>query len=287
MKNNLLAKKLTIIALAVLFVANLMVQYNLYEQNASLERELIITSTELKSAEDKINKTQGELATLQKDVQNKAGKEDVERVKENLTYNLTGLTENVAKLENKIFDPAKIYKKTKKATVSVAIGNSSGAGFLFGERNLIVTTYHVVEAGPGTVVSVFPNDGTLWTKGEIKMVKPEWDLAIIELFEPLNAEPLAPGTQFSIGDPVLAIGNPSGYNNSASTGVISGFNRKLNPLPNINFIQVDPSIYFGNSGGPIIDRNGKVIGVISQAMNAFTFSFAVPIDYVQRLLEEE
>ena len=198
--------------------------------------------------------------------------------------------QDLASVENKIFQPAEVYEKTRKAVVSISTGNSSGAGFLFGQKNLIATAYHVINAGPGTEVTVLPHDEFyLAIRGKVKKVKPEWDLAIIELAYPLKAEPLSPADvkKLYVGKPMLLIGNPSGFGNSISAGFVSGLNRNIKTLPEVSFIQLDGSVYFGNSGGPIINSNGEVVGVISQGIrDVLTFSFAVPIDYLNRLLED-
>lgn len=245
------------------------------EESDRLEKELSISQS---LAAEKVNEMRQTLAAL-------------EILEKNLEVALnfleTNLNGELAELENKIFEPAKIYEKTKKAIVGITSMTGRGTGFLFGKNNQIVTAYHVIKAGVGTTVSITPNDGHLWMLGKVKIIKPEWDLAVIELPEPLNAEPLMPAINPTTGEPVLIIGNPAWHINSASTGIISGTKRKLSVLPDVDFIQIDASIFPGNSGGPVLDKEGKAIGVVSHGINdSFIFGFAVTIDYVNKLFED-
>ena len=85
---------------------------------------------------------------------------------------------------------------------------------------------------------------------------------------------------------ILIIGNPEKQNNSLSVGVVSGLNRKLKALPSIVLIQIDASVDYGSSGSPVIDNNGKVIGVISYGFRNSGFGFAIPVNLVEYLIEE-
>ncbi|MBI2626557.1 MAG: serine protease [Candidatus Nealsonbacteria bacterium] len=253
----------------------------LLKSNALLKQEMMTADVKLKSdIESNKNESRKNLAALENNLRDKAATADLDAM---------GKTnkQELARLENKIFQPSEIYEKARKSVVGIYSGDSAGTGFIFGKKNQVITAYHVVKAGPGTTVSITPNDGHLWIQGKIIKVKPEWDLAVIELAEPLNAEPLMPADakKLSIGDPIVAIGNPAMLNNSVSAGIISAFDRHFDNY-SIQFIQIDNSVYFGNSGGPILNKQGEVIGVVSRSIGAFTFSFAVPINYVELLLEE-
>lgn len=271
------------------------------KENVLLEKEIEAAKTESATNLQSVkNKFQTELDEIQKILDSIANnlvtlEKDLGNLDANIETNLNDLneksadlTEKLAKLENETFDAVKIYEKTKKAMVKVISGSSYGSGFLFGEKNLIVTAYHVIKAGPGTEVTILPNDGYhAWMIGKVIKVKPEWNLAIIELPYPLNTEPLMPAGNISRGEKVVVVGNPIELNNSVSAGVISGLYRELTELPLVRLLQFDASISFGSSGGAVLNKNGEVIGVVVKMITDFSFGFAVPIDYVSRLLLEK
>ncbi len=291
MKKYLAITLMLIIVLSVLSTFSSLALNSLDKENVLLKRELTAVKTDaektIKNLGDDLGKAQRTIAAMDSDISNKAEKKELE---ETQTYfsrfekDAAETRQDVANLENKIFEPAAIYAGARKSVVSI----NGSTGFLFRNKTQIVTVYHALNSDPGTMVMVVPNDGThLFVMGEIKKVRPEWDLAIIELVVPLNADPLAPASISAVGERVLVIGNTNGLNNSVSTGVISGVNRELHELPSVRMLQFDAAISFGNSGGPIIDNDGKVIGLVNRALDNFSFGFATPIDYVQRLLDEK
>lgn len=202
-----------------------------------------------------------------------------------LNEELKSINTKLAKLEVKDFDSAKIYAETKKAVVMIG----GGAGFLYIKNTQVITAFHVIaELLSDKTVEVFPNDGVhILIRGKIKFVKVDWDLAVIELEEPIDAAPLMPADVINLtgGERVLAIGNPEGLKNSLSAGVISGLAIRRSS-PSGPLISTDLSLDRGSSGGPLINKNGEVIGVISKSLWNLTFGFAIPIDKVDQLIAE-
>jgi len=201
-----------------------------------------------------------------------------------LSRELAGANLKIADLEGRNFDFTEIYTKSQKAIVVVA----GGTGFLFKKNTWVVTAFHVIKSLPDKTVEILPNDGIhILIRGEIKFTREEWDLAIIELAEPIDAEPLMPADIISLakGERVLVIGNPDGVKNSLSTGIISGLDIKRSLL-SLSLIQTDARLDRGNSGGPVINKDGKVIGMVSNSMINLTFGFVVPIDKVDQLIAE-
>ncbi len=135
-----------------------------------------------------------------------------------------------------------------------------GSGFIVDPNGTIVTNKHVIAGAFRITVTL--NDGTeLPAKllAAAKMV----DLAVLKIDagHTLPVLQLAPADAVHAGDPVLALGNPLGVGTSLSAGIVSGINRNLMKSPFDDYVQTDAAINHGNSGGPLIDTKGEVIGV--------------------------
>jgi len=179
--------------------------------------------------------------------------------------------------------------ETPKEKVEVG----GGTGFVISNDGLILTNKHVVseENADYTVVT---NSGDKY-EAKILAVDPFNDLALIKV-EGLNLEPLSLGDsdKIAIGETVIAIGNALGeYRNTVTKGVISGIGRTITAgdmqglsetLENV--IQTDAAINFGNSGGPLINLKGEVIGVNTAiASSGQLIGFAIPINQVKKTIE--
>ena len=134
-----------------------------------------------------------------------------------------------------------------------------GAGFIISEEGHIVTNAHVVENSMSIVVELF--DGRTFD-AELVGLDPKTDIAVvkIEAGEPLPAVTFADSDQVRVGESVLAIGNPLGLGFSVSEGIVSGRGRTLRGTYD-DYIQTDAAINSGNSGGPLFNMDGEVIGV--------------------------
>ena len=141
-----------------------------------------------------------------------------------------------------------------------------GSGFVYDKAGYIITNYHVVSS-PTNIIVTF-NDGNSYS-AKLIGADPYADVAVIKLVDPVN-ENLVPvvfsnATNLKVGDPVLAIGNPYGLDNTLTFGIVSQIGRLLPnsdsgySIPNV--IQTDAAINPGNSGGPLIDLSGAVIGM--------------------------
>ncbi len=168
---------------------------------------------------------------------------------------------------------------------------SLGSGFVIDKAGHIVTNYHVIEGAQKVQVS-FSGQDELAAKlvGEDRST----DIAVLKVDEharALTPLPLGASDSVAVGDPVYAIGNPFGLTRTLTTGVVSALQRQIiapNSLPIENVIQTDAAINHGNSGGPLIDRFGSVIGVTSQIETGSNsqsgnvgIGFAIPIDTVR------
>lgn len=175
----------------------------------------------------------------------------------------------------------------------------SGSGVVIHPDGYIVTNYHVVK-GARTITVSFARDPRSYPADLVSAVQVE-DLALLKIASPESAKGQAQrsfpivhlGTSADLmeGERVVAIGNPHGQTHTVSTGIISGLHRNV-PVADQNLyfkdlIQTDASINFGNSGGPLLNIRGEMIG-INSAMNsaAQNIGFAIPVDRMREILTD-
>jgi S1-C subfamily serine protease len=158
--------------------------------------------------------------------------------------------------------------------------SGSGSGFVFSSDGFILTNAHVIEKAERINITLL--DGGEFT-AEVSGVDRDTDLAIIKIYgSGYSAARLGSSSQLKIGQLVIAIGNPLGYQHSVSVGVLSGTGRSMHtPDGHLidNILQTDTALNPGNSGGPLIDTAGEVIG-INTAIIPFAqgLSFSIGID---------
>lgn len=169
----------------------------------------------------------------------------------------------------------------------------SGSGSIIDSSGIILTNTHVVENA--YKVYVILSDGSQYT-GKVIGKDTENDLAVVQI-EPegkvLNTIPLGKSSSLQIGQKVLAIGNPFGYDRTLTTGIVSGLARPVRSTKNLiiqNMIQTDASINPGNSGGPLINSDGEMIGInamiFSPSGGSVGIGFAVPVDTARRVIPD-
>ena len=187
--------------------------------------------------------------------------------------------------------PQAIAQAVGPAVVQIDDKGSIGSGVIYNKSGLILTAHHVV-ANSSTVTVVFA-DGTK-VEGRVVGRQPARDLAVVAVTseKELTAAQLADTANLAIGQPVVALGSPFGYQASVTSGIISGLNRqlKLTNLTLTGLIQTDAAINPGNSGGPLIDATNKVIGINTAIATASGGSngvgFAVPVNDAKELQEK-
>jgi serine protease Do len=164
-----------------------------------------------------------------------------------------------------------------------------GSGFIFHESGLIVTNRHVT--GGKKFVKVRLHDETDLT-GEVVMADTDLDLAIVQVETKIKLKALqfGPVDDLMVGEPVLAIGNPFGYEATVSRGIISAINRKIH-MPNdylmTGLIQHDAPINPGNSGGPLVNINAEVIGInVAMRDGAQNIAFAINAGTVKGFINQ-
>ena len=192
-----------------------------------------------------------------------------------------GLSQRLGKLEQKVDDQpdlARVAASVEPSVFTVQTPDGVGSGFAFtkiGRKTGLVTNYHVVQIGwehGRKNVDVLRDTQNL--SGFIEKVDPSADLALISVDADLPLLTKA-STQPAIGDPVLAIGSPLGLGGTASSGIVSA--------ERDGRLQFSAPVSPGNSGGPVIDRTGKVLGVTTSKLvdpGVEGLAFAIPVSRV-------
>lgn len=161
-----------------------------------------------------------------------------------------------------------------------------GSGFIISEDGYILTNNHVVANSNGIFVTMM--DGKEY-KAKVIGTDPRTDVALVKIdANHLTALPIGDSDQLKKGQWVLAIGSPFGLDSTVTSGIISAINRDTGDY--LPFIQTDVAVNPGNSGGPLIDLAGRVVGInsqiISQSGGFMGISLAIPIDEVMRVVEQ-
>ena len=191
-----------------------------------------------------------------------------------------GMDPSIESFFRDFFDPGfeQRYKRT-----------SLGSGVIIdGKRGFILTNKHVIVKG--STITVGLTDGREFT-ATIVGADPDSDLAVLRISSKnvLPAIEMGNSHDLMIGETVIAIGNPFGFSNTVTTGVISAKNRSVQTDDRVyhDFIQTDASINPGNSGGPLLDINGELIGINTAIFaKAQGIGFAIPINKAKRIVAD-
>jgi serine protease Do len=167
--------------------------------------------------------------------------------------------------------------------------NSLGSGFIVDASGIVVTNNHVI--ADSDEINVIMNDGTK-IKAEIVGVDKKTDLAVLRFkpTRPLTAVKFGDSDKLRLGDWVIAIGNPFSLGGTVTAGIVSAKNRDISSGPYDSYIQTDAAINRGNSGGPLFNLDGEVIGVntliISPSGGSIGIGFAVPSKTVAGVVQQ-
>ena len=169
------------------------------------------------------------------------------------------------------------------------IQNSLGSGVIVSEDGYVVTNFHVIEGADGIQVSLA--DGRE-TEAELVGSDSESDIAVLRIdIDDLQTISIADMDEIHVGDVVLAIGNPFGFNQTVTKGIVSALGRRAVGINNFeNFIQTDAAINPGNSGGALVNSDGELIGInsaiFSRSGGSNGIGFAIPVDLMQEVMTQ-
>ncbi len=190
-----------------------------------------------------------------------------------------------------------IYKRDAEGVVFIqaqqSAGAATGTGFVIDDEGHILTNAHVVEGSDE--ISVEIGDDGESRSAELVGMDPSSDVALLDVEEDndLTALEMGSSTEVEVGDPVVAIGNPFGLDRTVTSGIVSAKARQIqapNGFSISDVLQTDAAVNPGNSGGPLLDGSGRVIGINSQIASQGGgnegVAFAVPIETAQDVTDQ-
>ena len=201
-----------------------------------------------------------------------------------------------------------VYEKCNEAVVNIKqqvmgynwfyepvyTSSGSGSGSIIDKRGYVVTNVHVIENA--SVITISLSDGSSY-EGKIVGQDKESDIAVLKFEVPQNVVlktiSFGDATNLKVGQKVIAIGNPFGLERTMTTGIISGLGRPIQESQNViirNMIQTDAAINPGNSGGPLLDSQGRMIGIntiiYSKSGSSSGVGFAIPVSTARRVVSD-
>ncbi len=183
-----------------------------------------------------------------------------------------------------------LYERINPAIVcvdsQVSDGVSCGTGCIIDKRGIILTSAHVIDVGKNVIVTMF--NGQDYNAKVIKRFGENKDIALLKIDVPIELKTVKLGNseKIKVGQKVLAIGNPFGFNGTLTQGIISRIDYSKNR------IQTDAAINPGSSGGPLLNKDGEIIGINQAIYNPdnnisnIGIGFAIPINLVKEYLKE-
>ena len=194
-------------------------------------------------------------------------------------------------------DWSAVAKEVSDSVVSIDVatsdGSAKGSGAIISDKGYIVTNNHVISGAKQIQVTLA--NGTIYS-AQIVGTDTTTDLAVIKLDNPpsdLKAAEFADSDNLAVGESVMAIGNPLGYDDTATVGIVSALNRPVTVSDDnnndivTNAVQIDAAVNPGNSGGALVNMYGQVIGINSAKITATGYEglgFAIPINTVQPII---
>jgi serine protease Do len=261
---------------------------NSLEQLDTQEEQITELQSALNETRDNLSETKSNLSDLADQINalnqsTSAGLAELGTAVETLEELISELSDLETIIDQLVsLTPTEVYDAVYKSVVVIRTPIAQGSGFIFSNSNIILTNYHVVTNETDIEIEFFDR-----TRTQATVIGSDAyaDVSVLSVpSAPVEAKPLNFGNQSSIGQQVVAIGNPLGLTDSLSVGYISQVNRLLDLEPIIvPVLQLDLTIAAGSSGGPLLDLYGNVIG-ITNAGTEVGFNFAVPVNILKRVV---
>jgi serine protease Do len=178
-----------------------------------------------------------------------------------------------------------------EAPAAMRVVRGFGSGFIIDKSGIVITNRHVVENASQITVTL-QNNLTLPAVRVGRLSRGDVAILQVKSLQPLPTVKLGDSDTVRVGDPVIAIGNPLGLGGSVSAGIVSGLNRDIRTTPFDDFIQTDAAINHGNSGGPLFNMQGLVVGINTAIFSptdtsgSIGISFALPINDAKFIIDQ-
>ena len=248
-------------------------------------------------------------ATSQEEIQSESIVSQTEEIpSETLDSDKWTVVDSLLKYTQDEVENISVYEKYNEAVVNINTAvmginwflepvpqeGGSGSGSIIDKRGYVVTNVHVIEDAYKIYISL--SDGTQY-EGKVIGTDEASDISVIKFEPPAGVElktiPFGNSENLKVGQKVLAIGNPFGFERTLTTGIVSGLGRPIKNSNNViirNMIQTDTAINPGNSGGPLLDTQGRMIGIntmiYSTSGSSAGIGFAVPINTAKRVVSD-
>jgi len=243
------------------------------------------TLAEIDNLEKEIGATQSQITGLEEEIGEATSQ--VESLEDRLNDAIAGISRSM-------IDASQVYQRVIQATVMITDGkNSIGSGLIFDTEGHVITNQHVAEDLSPIYVMLY--DGGVYEATSISYCQFS-DIAILQIQGEIDIEPppLADSSQVTIGEPVVVIGSPFGLRDTLTSGIISqvnrfeeiGYDSENRWIPNL--LQFDAAVNFGNSGGPLFNAAGEVIGIVVARRNPMESDgiyYAVSANKAKRVAE--
>ena len=272
--------------LVILLIAAAAESYFINKQGkefSQLQQELTSTKSQYESQMNTLNIL---IQNLEQETNTKIQKlsSTIKKTQQESEEKLSELEEDIKGISIEAGDFSAVVEDSLKGVVSIITDNGQGSGAIITEDGYIVTNYHVIEGASQLGVVTYNNkvySASLIGKDELN------DLAVLKMktnntFHELQ---FTNSDNVKIGEKVAALGNPAGLGFSVTQGIISQKDRIISG--SVGLLQTDVPINPGNSGGPLINTNGKVIGILRAKVKGFEgLGFAIPSNYVVAKAQE-
>lgn len=242
----------------------------------------------------RINSQQG---VIKEDIDNYVSdlRNDINEVGRESRFGINSLSREISDQKSDIQEEIELLKSSQedfssvidqviKGVVSVVTDRSAGSGFVVNSQGYIVTNWHVIQESSSVEVHSFNN---VIYEADVVGFDRQLDLALLKVDAGLEKLPLADSDEVQIGEKVIAIGNPLGLSFSVTEGIVSAVER-VGPNGMPIYVQTDVSLNRGNSGGPLINRQGEVVGINNFKIGGNTegLGFALESDVVRQEINE-
>ena len=257
----------------------------------------IYFTSKINQTNDYIIKTNSDVQELNNkfNLKNEEIQGTINQLSESLINTQEILSETQSSLESQISsikaktssDFSGIIEDAVQAVVTIRTDVSQGTGFIITDDGYLVTNYHVIDgARYADALTSDSNSKQLTLIG----YNPEMDVALLKIPGSYNSIEFDDSDNVKIGEKVIAIGNPLGLSFSVTEGIVSAVHRKIQNSPG-GYIQTDAALNSGNSGGPLINTNGRVIGINNFKVKGDNIGFALEsnflVEEINKISEEE